>query len=122
MQGLGMRKVKSWVLSAKFWGIALECLVTWLLLEWHAGWSMEGEGLLLGCTADPPAQKMELEQPALPPQQGGNLLSASTYDFHSGQLHIFGMESAKGDHFSSSSIFRFPLTWRIASTRFRDII
>lgn len=60
--------------------------------------SMEGEGLLPGPTADPLSQKVGLEQPTLPPlppQWGETLLSASTADFHSGQLHTFGVESAR---------------------------
>lgn len=56
--------------------------------------SMEGEGLLPGPTADPLSQKVGLEQPTLLPQWGETLLSASTANFHSGQLHTFGVESA----------------------------
>lgn len=71
--------------------------------------SMEGEGLLPGPTADPLSQKVGLEQPT-PPTMGRDPAQCFYRQLPFRPTSHFWSGVSNGDHFSSTSIFRFPPT------------
>lgn len=97
-------------LLGKIWGNSPGRLVTRLLQERRAGWSVQGEGLL-EAPADPPSPTTGLEQPGpLPQGRGGNPLPASTCDFHSGPRHVLELtqprQNVSAPLLSSGSLLR----------------
>lgn len=90
----------------------------------EASWVVHGgSGLLPGLHCRPTFTETGTEAASTPPLTTGRRQAQCFYlrlPFR--PLSHFGMESAKGENFSSSSIFRFPLQRRVVSTKLQEVI